>query len=479
MFASRPIPLTWSFHPSRITPIRCHLFLQFSSRLLASNQMGKIVNSSTESSPAQPLSAVTDSAVRKDPMQIMDDGPLADTSHDNEGFIMFGSIPVLVGNSVKNYSLPRSPSCTPVADKHPELMSSSNHLASPPTTTTAFEHTKFKRRSRIDLGLAQASGHNCSVPSSNFEDSGLPLTKKFSTANLTTPHDESPQGSHSWKKKPASVNRPYNSPTSNSNYAPDGHKLDASVSTPMFKSFDICFHGRRNPTLIGAPVPGENKESSFEMQEGGTKEGILRPGMVLLKNYITHDEQVEIVKVCRELGLGPGGFYQPGYASGAKLRLKMMCLGMDWDPQTYKYGKKRVIDGSKPPSIPKHFSELVIRAIQDAHSLIKKEYRVWNVEDVLPSMTPDICIVNFYTNNGKLGLHQDRDESRESLRKGLPVVSFSVGDSAEFLYGDQRDIEKAESVLLESGDVLIFGGESRHVFHGVSSVLPNSAQRNC
>jgi alkylated DNA repair dioxygenase AlkB len=70
---------------------------------------------------------------------------------------------------------------------------------------------------------------------------------------------------------------------------------------------------------------------------------------------------------------------------------------------------------------------------------------------------------------------QDRDESRESLRKGLPVVSFSIGDSAEFLYGDQRNIEKAENVFLESGDVLIFGGESRHVYHGVSSIIPNSA----
>lgn len=70
---------------------------------------------------------------------------------------------------------------------------------------------------------------------------------------------------------------------------------------------------------------------------------------------------------------------------------------------------------------------------------------------------------------------QDRDESRESLQKRLPVVSISIGDSAEFLYSDQRNVEKAESVLLESGDVLIFGGESRHVYHGVSSIIPNSA----
>lgn len=70
---------------------------------------------------------------------------------------------------------------------------------------------------------------------------------------------------------------------------------------------------------------------------------------------------------------------------------------------------------------------------------------------------------------------QDRDETQESLDKRLPVVSISIGDSAEFLYGDERDVNKAERVLLESGDVLIFGGESRHVFHGVETIVPDSA----
>lgn len=116
--------------------------------------------------------------------------------------------------------------------------------------------------------------------------------------------------------------------------------------------------------------------------------------------------QVEIVKKCRVLGLGQGGFYQPGYQDGAKLRLQMMCLGLNWDPETRKYKEQRVFDGSKAPAIPHEFSLLVKRAIQDAHALIKKEYKVSNVEDILPSMSPNICIVNFYTTRGRLGHHQ-------------------------------------------------------------------------
>lgn len=116
--------------------------------------------------------------------------------------------------------------------------------------------------------------------------------------------------------------------------------------------------------------------------------------------------QVEIVKKCRQLGLGPGGFYQPGYKDGAKLRLQMMCLGRDWDPETRKYGSRRTIDGTQPPGIPHEFSLLVERAIEEAHAHIKEELRVSSVEEILPSISPDICIANFYTTSGRLGLHQ-------------------------------------------------------------------------
>lgn len=116
--------------------------------------------------------------------------------------------------------------------------------------------------------------------------------------------------------------------------------------------------------------------------------------------------QVSIARKCRELGVGPGGFYRPGYKYGAKLRLHMMCLGLDWDPQTREYQKRRLIDKSKPPDIPIEFSELVKRAMLDSLALIRRDYQVSDAEDILPQMNPDICIVNFYSETGRLGLHQ-------------------------------------------------------------------------
>ncbi|XP_021655155.2 uncharacterized protein LOC110646118 isoform X2 [Hevea brasiliensis] len=248
---------------------------------------------------------------------------------------------------------------------------------------------------------------------------------------------------------------------------------------PKAKPFDVCFPKRRNASVLEASLYEMHEENRKKVgcTIQGTKQGVLRPGMVLLKHYIPHNCQVKIVKTCRELGLGPGGFYRPSYRDGAKLHLQMMCLGLNWDPETRKYEDRRRVDGCEPPGIPCEFNLLVKRAIQDAHALIRTNCNLSNAEEVIPVISPNICIVNFYTTSGRLGLHQDRDESTESLRKGLPVVSISVGDSAEFLYGDQRDVDKAQKVVLESGDVLIFGGKSRHIFHGVTSIIPNSAPK--
>ena len=80
--------------------------------------------------------------------------------------------------------------------------------------------------------------------------------------------------------------------------------------------------------------------------------------------------------------------------------------------------------------------------------------------------------------NAEIGsFQQDKDESPASLKRGSPVVSFSVGDSAVFAYGNERDPEKAEKIALESGDVLVFGGPARMIFHGVASIIPKSAPR--
>ncbi|KAI3455653.1 hypothetical protein Pfo_012316 [Paulownia fortunei] len=244
-------------------------------------------------------------------------------------------------------------------------------------------------------------------------------------------------------------------------------------------SFDICEERNRNIVKLKSSLLVKNRAMRNEMKlrVQGENIQILRPGMILLKGYISLTDQVKLIKSCRDLGRGSGGFYQPGYRDGSQLHLKMMCLGKNWDPETSKYGDKRPIDGAKPPPIPDEFQQLVEGAIKKCHDYLESHSKVSNARDILPPVSPNICIINFYTKTGRLGLHQDKDESQESIRKKLPVVSFSLGDSAEFLFGEQRDIDKADKVVLGSGDVLVFGGESRLIFHGVSNIVPDTAPK--
>jgi alkylated DNA repair protein (DNA oxidative demethylase) len=74
-----------------------------------------------------------------------------------------------------------------------------------------------------------------------------------------------------------------------------------------------------------------------------------------------------------------------------------------------------------------------------------------------------------------MGLHQDKDESRASIEAGAPVVSMSLGDTARFLFGGLKRRDPVEPVLLESGDVFVFGGPARLRYHGVSRILPATA----
>ena len=184
------------------------------------------------------------------------------------------------------------------------------------------------------------------------------------------------------------------------------------------------------------------------------------PGAFHLKGYLTLDQQKSLIERCRELGSQPAGLYTPTVRSGAYMRIQMVSLGRHWNPKTYKYESTRSdYDGLSVQQLPEDLKRLAKRIASEISMQIE----------------PDICILNFYTESGKLGLHQDKDESPETLQKGIPVVSVSLGDSAEFLVGGTHRRDRAKTVLLQSGDAFVLGGPSRLRYHGISSVLPGSA----
>ena len=91
------------------------------------------------------------------------------------------------------------------------------------------------------------------------------------------------------------------------------------------------------------------------------------------------------------------------------------------------------------------------------------------------TLDADLCILNHYDAEGRMGVHVDKDESDASLAAGRPVVSVSLGDAARFLFGGLRRRDPVEKIRLESGDAFVFGGPARLRHHGVSRIVPGSA----
>jgi len=174
------------------------------------------------------------------------------------------------------------------------------------------------------------------------------------------------------------------------------------------------------------------------------------------------EAQRTLVEQCRALVEGPVPAYVPIVRGGGRMRVRMLCLGRHWNGKTYAYEPVRSdFDGLPAPPLPENLRALANGAARTAGM----------------ALDADLCILNYYDADGRMGLHQDKDESERSLEAGLPVVSVSVGDTAKFMFGGVRRRDPAETVLLESGDAFVFGGPARLRYHGVTRILPETAPR--
>ena len=77
---------------------------------------------------------------------------------------------------------------------------------------------------------------------------------------------------------------------------------------------------------------------------------------------------------------------------------------------------------------------------------------------------PDACLINRYVAGAKLSLHQDRDEKDA----WAPIVSVSLGLPAVFLWGGKHRSDRVRRLRLESGDIAVWGGPARFIYHGVA-----------
>lgn len=186
----------------------------------------------------------------------------------------------------------------------------------------------------------------------------------------------------------------------------------------------------------------------------------LADGLVLFQSRLPPSEQRELWTLCEELSGGPVPMYTPTVRGGRKMSVGMLCLGKHWNGMTYRYEDRRSdYDGLEVPAIPPRLVEVARRAAEDAGFV----------------MQPDLCIMNYYQADAKMGVHQDKDERPETIAAGIPIVSVSLGDAARFVVGGLTRREPTSPIVLRSGDVLVMGGPSRLRFHGVTRIMPGTA----
>jgi alkylated DNA repair protein (DNA oxidative demethylase) len=182
---------------------------------------------------------------------------------------------------------------------------------------------------------------------------------------------------------------------------------------------------------------------------------LLKPGLRLYKTALDRGAQERLRDELREL-LRQSPLFRPAMPrSGKPFSVRMSnCGPLGWvsDISGYRYQAHHPETGRPWPPMPQSLLELW-RAYADC------------------GLAPDACLINHYDEQARMGPHQDRDEADFSA----PILSVSLGDSCVFRYGGEHRRDPSETIRLESGDVLVFGGPARLMFHGVDRILPQSS----
>ena len=183
---------------------------------------------------------------------------------------------------------------------------------------------------------------------------------------------------------------------------------------------------------------------------------VLPKGVRHIPGYLDRTAQEGLVEDIRRV-VEHAPLYTPVMPrTGKPMSVRMTnCGSLGWvtdQDRGYRYQPEHPVTGEPWPPIP--------------GSLL----RVWEEVSGYPG-APEACLVNFYGEDARMGMHQDRDEAELAA----PVVSISLGDSCLFRVGQTRREGRTASFRLDSGDVVILGGEGRLAFHGVDRIYPSTS----
>lgn len=183
---------------------------------------------------------------------------------------------------------------------------------------------------------------------------------------------------------------------------------------------------------------------------------VLPKGIRHIPGYLDRDRQEALVEAIRGVVAEAPLFTPAMPRTGKEMSVRMTnCGPLGWvtdQHRGYRYQPIHPQTARPWPAIP--------AALID----------IWN-EVAGTDIQPEACLVNYYAPDAKMGLHQDRDEREFAA----PVLSISLGDACLFRVGGTKREDRTVSFRLESGDVVVIGGESRLAFHGVDKIYPGTS----
>ncbi|HWE75847.1 MAG TPA: DNA oxidative demethylase AlkB [Stellaceae bacterium] len=173
------------------------------------------------------------------------------------------------------------------------------------------------------------------------------------------------------------------------------------------------------------------------------------PGALWLHGFARDDAEALLRTIAKIAAVSPfRNMVTPG---GFTMSVAMTnCGRAGWvtDRRGYRYAELDPLSEQPWPAMPPLFGAIAARAAAAAG---------------FADFAPDACLVNRYEPGARMSLHQDKDE-RDFTQ---PIVSVSLGLPATFLFGGEKRSDRPKRLRLENGDVVVWGGPARKVFHGV------------
>jgi alkylated DNA repair protein (DNA oxidative demethylase) len=188
----------------------------------------------------------------------------------------------------------------------------------------------------------------------------------------------------------------------------------------------------------------------FDSSDTSGERETLAEGACVLRGYALSQAPLLLDDIATiAAAAAPRHLIVPG---GKRMSVAMTnCGELGWisDTRGYRYEPCDPLTGRRWPAMPPRLLALARAAADEAG---------------YADFASDACLCNFYEPGARMSLHRDFDEGDLSA----PIVSISLGLPAIFLWGGLARGDRARRLRVAHGDVVVWGGASRLVYHGVA-----------